>query len=366
MLVPKNVGIDTKIKSLCQILWKLLCIYKSQPSWISQIAPPPPPPLPPPTHPPTPWISLWASHRWILSKEKEKNFNWKFWVRLKKGQLATRQLTRKMFPFHFDDVVMLQDFTYRNNIRILVQQTMIVGFETHLFVYEFVLLFSFINFYQFVCYCCQVSVLTARRLYEDVLFVNRIGPQIYHLSLLSVLPVGLLNLDQTVGYHYNDVIMGAMASQITSLTIVYSSVYSGADQRKHQSSASLASVLGIHRWPVNIPAQRASNAENVFIWWRHHDVAWWPLLVALSWYLPIHAKPTASFKDRVPVVSSQRTQHLTPWGRVICVAKLIITGRRQAIIWTNAGILLIGRIGTNLWNFNRKLNIYIQEVIFLP
>ena len=47
--------------------------------------------------------------------------------------------------------------------------------------------------------------------------------------------------------------MGAMASQITSLTIVYSSVYSGADQRKHQSSASLAFVRGIHRWPVNSP-----------------------------------------------------------------------------------------------------------------
>ena len=53
--------------------------------------------------------------------------------------------------------------------------------------------------------------------------------------------------------HYSDVIMGAMASQITGLTIVYSTVYSGADQRKHQSSASLAFVWGIHRWPVNSP-----------------------------------------------------------------------------------------------------------------
>ena len=44
-----------------------------------------------------------------------------------------------------------------------------------------------------------------------------------------------------------------MASQITGLTIVYSNVYSGADQRKHQSSASLAFVWGIHRWPVNSP-----------------------------------------------------------------------------------------------------------------
>ena len=47
--------------------------------------------------------------------------------------------------------------------------------------------------------------------------------------------------------------MGTMASQITSLTIVYSTVYSGADQRKHQSSASLAFVRGIHRGPVNSP-----------------------------------------------------------------------------------------------------------------
>ena len=53
--------------------------------------------------------------------------------------------------------------------------------------------------------------------------------------------------------HYDDVIMGAMAAQITSLTIVYSTVYSVADQRKHQSSASLAFVRGIHRGPVNSP-----------------------------------------------------------------------------------------------------------------
>ena len=53
--------------------------------------------------------------------------------------------------------------------------------------------------------------------------------------------------------HYNDVVMSAMASQSTSLTIVYSSVHSGVDQRKHQSSASLAFVWGIHRWPMNSP-----------------------------------------------------------------------------------------------------------------
>ena len=53
--------------------------------------------------------------------------------------------------------------------------------------------------------------------------------------------------------HYDDVIMSTIASQITSLTIVYSTIYSGADQSKHQSSASLAFVWGIHRGPVNSP-----------------------------------------------------------------------------------------------------------------
>ena len=47
--------------------------------------------------------------------------------------------------------------------------------------------------------------------------------------------------------------MGAMASQISNLAIVYLDVYSGADRRKHQSSTSLAFVWGIHRGPVNSP-----------------------------------------------------------------------------------------------------------------
>ena len=54
-------------------------------------------------------------------------------------------------------------------------------------------------------------------------------------------------------HHYNDVVKSTIASQITSLTIVYSTVYSGAGQRNHQSSALLAFVRGIHRWPMNSP-----------------------------------------------------------------------------------------------------------------
>ena len=77
--------------------------------------------------------------------------------------------------------------------------------------------------------------------------------------------------------HYSDVIKSAIASQITGVFIVCSTVSSGADQRKHQSSASLAFVWESHWWPENsphntseFPAQKASNAENASIWWRHY------------------------------------------------------------------------------------------------
>ena len=74
--------------------------------------------------------------------------------------------------------------------------------------------------------------------------------------------------------HYNDLIVGTMASQISSLTIVYSTVYSGADKRKHQSSVSLTFVLGIHRWPVNSP-HKGPVTRKMFHWWRHHGYMVW-------------------------------------------------------------------------------------------
>ena len=62
-----------------------------------------------------------------------------------------------------------------------------------------------------------------------------------------------MKLRRTCSPHYNDVMRGTIASQITSIAIVYSTVYSDADQRKHQSSASLAFMRGIHRGAVNSP-----------------------------------------------------------------------------------------------------------------
>ena len=62
--------------------------------------------------------------------------------------------------------------------------------------------------------------------------------------------------------HYSDVLMSAMAFQIAGISIVCSTVRTGSDQRKHQNSASLVFVRGIHR---------ASNAEKVSIWCRRLD-----------------------------------------------------------------------------------------------
>ena len=76
---------------------------------------------------------------------------------------------------------------------------------------------------------------------------------------------------RTLQTHYNDVIMTTMASVITSPTVVYSTVYSDADKRN---------IKAPRHWPLcgeftgtgEFPAQRASYAENVSIWWRHHEI----------------------------------------------------------------------------------------------
>ena len=72
-------------------------------------------------------------------------------------------------------------------------------------------------------------------------------------------------------HHYNDVIMSTMASQITSLTIVYSTVYC----RLKKTSKFRVTGLCAGNSPVTgeYPAQMACNAQNVSIWWRHHNWA---------------------------------------------------------------------------------------------
>ena len=79
--------------------------------------------------------------------------------------------------------------------------------------------------------------------------------------------------------HYIDVIMTTMGSQITSLTVVYSTVYSDADQRKHQSSASLAFVWGI-QWDRWIPRTKGQLRGKYFhlmtsSWYCRPVRCWW-------------------------------------------------------------------------------------------
>ena len=117
-------------------------------------------------------------------------------------------------------------------------------------------------------------------------FVKKTGV----VTFLSISFLVISNLETS---HYSDVIMSTMASQITSVFTVCSVFCSGADQRKHQNSASLAYVGGIHRGPMNpphkgpvtqqifsydyVPGDRwilltwTRNAENFSIWWRNHD-----------------------------------------------------------------------------------------------
>ena len=85
-----------------------------------------------------------------------------------------------------------------------------------------------------------------------------------------------------------------MASEITSLTMVYLTVYSGADQRKHQSSTSLVFVRGIHRWLVNSPHKGPVTSkmfpfDDVIFWvWRVSNVQ--SPLIVFVWTLHDQAK----------------------------------------------------------------------------
>ena len=116
-------------------------------------------------------------------------------------------------------------------------------------------------------------------------------------------------LGSSLMQHYSDVIMSRMASQITSLTIVYSTIYSGADQRKHQSSASPAFVRGVHRWLVNSP-HKWPVTQNMFpfddvitsnLAWFFFDAQNWNLAVNYSMYLkrePATKFPNLLFKPK--------------------------------------------------------------------
>ena len=99
------------------------------------------------------------------------------------------------------------------------------------------------------------------------------------LTALSAL--GSMKAAKSVNVHYNDVIMSVMASQITRLIISYSTVYWGRRSKKTSKLHVTGLCEGNSPVTGEFPAQRASNAINVFIWWRHNVscfIVWLPIL----------------------------------------------------------------------------------------
>ena len=115
-----------------------------------------------------------------------------------------------------------------------------------------------------------------------------------------------------VPQHYSDVITGAMVSQITSLTIVYSTVYSGTDQIQHQSSASLAFVRGIHRWPVNSP-HKGSVTRKMFPFGD----------VIMTTKTHCYPKCLSSAADTSAVKPYQWDNILKPWDRRLDTTRFV-------------------------------------------
>ena len=112
----------------------------------------------------------------------------------------------------------------------------------------------------------------------------------------SVLPV-LDWFTHNLQDHYSDVIMSAMASQITGVSIVYSIICSGADQRKYKSSASLAFVWVTNRWPVDPPhegpvARKMFPFDGVIMILSWSPRQWSvPVSVKLPWRILIYSYP---------------------------------------------------------------------------
>ena len=131
--------------------------------------------------------------------------------------------------------------------------------------------------------------------------------------------------------HYTDVVMGTIASQITSLTIVYSAFYSGADQRKHQSCTSLAFVRGIHRGPVNSP-HKWPVTRNMF---PFDDVIMkCPFMTSCIYQIHNSSRGSVQHPKTISTSSSPELTHrglVTPYS----VEYLSQQWRHQTITWTN-------------------------------
>ena len=116
--------------------------------------------------------------------------------------------------------------------------------------------------------------------------------------------------------HYSDLIMSAMASQITGVLIVYKTYCSGTDQRKHQSSTSLVFMRGIHRWPVNSPhkgpvTRKMSPCDGVIMWGGGGGVV--QIRRITAWWVPasVRVKRSTIYNHYDDVIMSTMASQIT-------------------------------------------------------
>ena len=125
--------------------------------------------------------------------------------------------------------------------------------------------------------------------------------------------------------HYNDVIMSAMVSQITSLTVVYSDVYPGTDQRKHQSSASLAFV----RRPVNSP-HKGPVTRKIF---PFDDVIMASPNTVCAW----------SLKIKIFIIQKLVSKHIRKWAQSGILLSVILDDFENTflLLWLYSNTIVV-------------------------
>ena len=156
--------------------------------------------------------------------------------------------------------------------------------------------------------------------------ITRSVRRLIQCVFMSSAAMVLLMLDKHIT---SDIIMGAVASQITSLTIVYSTVYSDTDERKHQSCASLAFVWGIHRGPVNSP-HKWSVTRNMF---PFDDVIMSPLYSTKKDSMKLHKNAVKCSENANISLSVLITnQYLKGWH---CYTLGIIQGVGSVMQWVS-------------------------------
>ena len=134
---------------------------------------------------------------------------------------------------------------------------------------------------------------------------------------------------------YRDITMSAMVSQITNLTIVYSVVYYGVDKKKPYLHIT-GLCEGNPPATGEFPAQRAGGAENVSIWWRHHDEHWLHLKYIAKWthffFFAQHVLKTLAQLNTSSPLSVSAHWNLSFWLPVQPVIKISSTWRHFQIL----------------------------------